>query len=784
MSSPSISLSPAGERKRVGERACLLLSLLLTACAPLKPADAVCELTFTDRGSVRVLAVGHRVSLAETNYKEFEASFRRHLPQIRACRAEGRPTLVMFPEDSGLEAWFLGRDALFARGAGDTGTAFNLLYAGLWRQTDAYRARFPGISSARALTLALSDRAWRAMDETFSGIAKDAEVYVVTSANLPRARLSRDPKDAPFLDADGHWPAYVAEGPELLNAGLVYGPDGERLARTDKVYLTDSEENTLDLSNAALTELQVARLPFGVVGIAISRDAFYPPFTQRLEDLGAELVSQPEAFSGWTGEELPGDWLPEVILASSWNTTQKYPSTRFSAMPTLTGNVLSVVFDGQPWVTSQAVPAGPALALVGMDATPGMEGVGRWTYDEPSGSLEERRATLRELGAELLPGGKKAGQTVDSLTGADLELAGDGAMPMRSVGDDGTFELAPAPAGHQRNAVLARDAQGTFFTAWSDTRLGSEQIWFSSSSDDGATWSTAQPIAAGERQLRPAIAAGEANHVVVAWQELRAGREQVRLAEARDGATFTTRWVDEADGAQWEPAVTLAGDQPVVAWTDYRAGLTSFIRLRCGDAEPRFVDDSQRASTRATASQAQPALVGFSAAALTLAWIDLRDHNWHVRAASGALCDGAVDSQQLSAASEREVLAADPQLALAPDGSVLAAWDEIRDRRGRRDVAASKWSAGTWTAQPMPARVEHNRFRPAPLFAGGQWQLVVQDQQAVKNGLSTLRLDGSDPSRLDRTGAATNQLWQPKALGRVVLFLDDRSGFRRLRVLR
>ena len=121
------------------------------------------------------------------------------------------------------------------------------------------------------------------------------------------------------------------------------------------------------------------------------------------------------------------------------------------------------------------------------------------------------------------------------------------------MGDDGTFELAPSPGGHQRNVSLARDAQGTFFAAWSDTRAGVEQTWFSRSMDEGATWSAAQPLAAGERQLRPSIAAGAANHVVVAWQELRAGREQIRLAEARDGATFSTRWVEESEGAQWEP---------------------------------------------------------------------------------------------------------------------------------------------------------------------------------------------------------------------------------------
>ncbi len=766
----------------------LALALALGACKPPPSASTTaCPLQFTDEGNVRVLVVGHRVTLDDArSYEAFEQSFRRHLPALQACKSKDRPTLIVFPEDAGLVTWFLGRDGLFARGAADTGTAFNLLYAGLWRQTDAWRERYPEISPARALTLALSDRAFRAMDRTFAALAQDTGAWVITSANLPRVHESYDPGDMQFLDVDGVLPAYVATSPEVFNSGFVYDPMGKRVSTTDKVYLTDSEEGLLDLSNGALTALDVARLPFGNVGIAISRDAFYPTFTQRLDDLGAELVVQPEAFSGWTQEELPGDWLPEVILASSWATTQKYASTRFSAMPVLTGNLLSVVFDGQVWITSQAVPGGRAERLVGQPPIPGLDFVGAWAFDdELVGSLEERRARLRAAGKPLLPGGSKAGQTVDSLTGADLWLRADQRLPEREVEGDRSVEVAPFELGHQRNPAVVVDTAGTIWVAWSDTRTGVEQIWLAHSDDAAASWSGAQQVSPGARQLRPALAAGAAGHLVIAWQELIGSREQVRLAETRDGARFETHWLEETDAAQWEPAVALVDDAHVVVWTDFRDGLSSFIRVKCGATASFRADETEALARRANASQAQPALVGSSQDAITLAWIDYRDHRWLTRARSGAVCAGPGVSSQLSAPSEREVLAADVQLARAPSGEVLAAWDEIRDRRGVREVAAARWRQGTWQAMPAPPAVGHPRVRPSPVF-DSEWKLVLQDQLAVKNGLTLMRFDGRDPQRIDETGAATNQLWQPRAVmtrgGLRVFFIDDRSGWRRVRV--
>ena len=106
------------------------------------------------------------------------------------------------------------------------------MYAGYFRQADEYRRRFPGISGARALTLALGDVAWRAMDRTFGGIAKQYGIYVITSGNLPYVERRTDPESIEQFrdpDAPDGEPAYVATRGECFNAALLYGPSGELL---------------------------------------------------------------------------------------------------------------------------------------------------------------------------------------------------------------------------------------------------------------------------------------------------------------------------------------------------------------------------------------------------------------------------------------------------------------------------------------------------------------------------------------------------------------------------
>ncbi len=824
--------------------------VLLVACAPgpkLPADDTGCALSFSDEGDARVFVVGHRFLLSDAiSYESFEASYAEDMRAVAPCLSRTRPNLVVFPEDAGLIAWFGGPRALLARGASDVTTAFSAMYAGWAPAADAYRERFPGISAARGLTLALGDVAWRSMDRTFGGIARRYGVHVITSANVPYVRreaspLLRDPA-APAGDL-----AYVATGPEVFNSALWYGPDGKLAGRVDKVFLTDPEVRDLDLSPGRLDAPLVFEMPFGRVGAAISRDAFYAPFVQRMEDTGAELVVQPEAWTdGWMLEDTQGGWLPDVILASGWSHTQKYRGITANAAPMLHGNLFDMRFDGQVWLTRKATPDEVPRGFVGSQPLRGWRALGPWVMEdpgvsEPGLSLDERRARLLEAGRALLPGGKREGEYRRAFVGADLFFHGDTrAAPAISVTPGpglASLEVAPAERGHQSNVEAAVDGQGHVYAAFSDTRTGGPQVMLVVSEDGGAHWREAFPVApSSARQVRPTVAAHGAGRVVVAWQEETMGHPAVvRVAVSEDGGrSFSTVDVETTGAAQWEPRLAFRpdGGELALVWTDFREGLAAKVRLarstdggRTWGASVR-VDPGGMDASRIEGMQAQPALA-WTESALAVAWVDYRERDWQVWAAvaqqgstsganfgnlstkwtssSDSRPEGASGSEflapeKVSPPSETEVLAADPVLTVGPEGTLVLAWEDLRARRGHRDVRFARWSAGAgWTSLPglMGGADDEtfvSRFRPSVTRVGEDVRAVFQDLTPGKNALyfvAVPRTAGAPtvmPERLDDTGGAANQLTRPRLVTTgntaLVFFEDDQRGWSRIRASR
>lgn len=302
-------------------------------------------------------------------------------------------------------------------------------------------------------------------------------------------------------------------------------------------------------------------------------------------------------------------------------------------------------------------------------------------------------------------------------------MLGNGQFEETATDDTASVEVAPSPTGHQRNPSVALGPDGSLHIAWSDTRSGLEQIMVAHAIDGG--WSEATPVLAGDRQLNPSLAIDDAGTVLLAWQELHGDQEQVRL---HDGT-----WLEETGHEQWQPVVSFAHGVPVIAWTDFRDGQTPFIRVKCGAETSQRVDMS-------TAAQSQPALLDDQ-----LAWLDYRDRSWHVRRSTAC---STTDSVQVSAASDHEVLAADPRFFRDASGAPALTWDEIRDRRGRRRVQGTE-------------ATDEQRVRPANAT-------VFQGEKRIATNEQTL---------------ITGAVWQPIVIGRWLVFTDGRSGWRRIRVL-
>ena len=91
------------------------------------------------------------------------------------------------------------------------------------------------------------------------------------------------------------------------NRSFLIGPDGNILARYDKIHMFDVEVGdgqTYRESKAykAGTEAVLARMPSGQVGMTICYDIRFPHLYRALGQAGAEVITVPAAFTRVTGE--------------------------------------------------------------------------------------------------------------------------------------------------------------------------------------------------------------------------------------------------------------------------------------------------------------------------------------------------------------------------------------------------------------------------------------------------------------------------------------------------
>ena len=140
---------------------------------------------------------------------------------------------------------------------------------------DTDRGRVAAIVQAEA-----EDPAPRA----FGQLAKDAGVYLLIGSLALRSELQK-----------------------LVNRSLLFSPEGEVLARYDKIHMFDvdlgeghsfRESKGYEAGQRAIT----ADLPWGRLGLSVCYDVRFPGLYTSLAKAGSYLLSVPSAFTNLTGE--------------------------------------------------------------------------------------------------------------------------------------------------------------------------------------------------------------------------------------------------------------------------------------------------------------------------------------------------------------------------------------------------------------------------------------------------------------------------------------------------
>src|SRR6266567_6228862 len=239
----------------------------------------------------RLIAVGNRINLqAAATEQTFVAELERIVGLAVPHLAKDGLNLVVLGEILGLPLAMTGKRGYLSRLMHTSNVAISMLALAYGRRMIYYRRLYPGISLVRSLLLSLSDVLYRPFVSTLSRLAARHSVYLSASTITPHVQCSTSTIDISHFGRRHSGKFFLPDGPGVYNTGFLWGPDGSLVGTTDKVFLTDNEKATLDLTAGNLDSVQVFETEIGKIGIAISLDAFTPQYLQRLDSLGACIV--------------------------------------------------------------------------------------------------------------------------------------------------------------------------------------------------------------------------------------------------------------------------------------------------------------------------------------------------------------------------------------------------------------------------------------------------------------------------------------------------------------
>ena len=395
----------------------------------------------TSTRSARLIAVGNRIDLqAAATEQSFATELERIIGMAIPHLAKDRPNLVALGEILGLPLAMIGRRGYLSRLMHTSNVAISMLALGYGRRMIHYRRLYPGISLVRSLLLSLSDVLYRPFVTTLSRLAAQHSIYLSASTITPHVQRSTSTIDINRFGRRHSGQVYLPTDAGVYNTGFLWGPDGSLIGSTDKVFLTTSEKEVLDLTSGDLEAVQVFETEIGKIGIAISLDAFTPEFLRKLDSLGVCIVIQNDANDQpWASPSRTSEWQPQEWLNSVLGSVQaEYPNLHFNICPMQVGNFFDIAFDGQSSITLKSdLEPDPQCNFVGNDGfvhtqtgkplKGEMLAISPWVIDDPIKKkpdmpLAERRKILEQTARQLLPGGSQANQYKEAAIWADVEV--------------------------------------------------------------------------------------------------------------------------------------------------------------------------------------------------------------------------------------------------------------------------------------------------------------------------------------------------------------------------
>ncbi|MGB0383472.1 MAG: exo-alpha-sialidase, partial [Ardenticatenaceae bacterium] len=256
----------------------------------------------------------------------------------------------------------------------------------------------------------------------------------------------------------------------------------------------------------------------------------------------------------------------------------------------------------------------------------------------------------------------------------------------------------------QYDPSVAVDANGTVYATWEDNRNADQDIYFATSTDNGQSWSADVKInddAGGTWQYNPSMAVSPNNTLYVSWADNRNGNQDVYFASSTNGgATWSANVkVNDDAGGAWHNNPSLAvdaNDNVVVAWEDLRNGDQDIYFARSTDSGATWSSNVKVNDDSSLLHQYTPSVGVDGSGTLMLAWYDQRNGNDDIYFArstnNGTSWSANVKLNDNSGTSSEQY----PSLAVDSNGNAVAVWQDARDIVNNIYSARSSDSGQTW----------------------------------------------------------------------------------------
>ena len=308
------------------------------------------------------------------------------------------------------------------------------------------------------------------------------------------------------------------------------------------------------------------------------------------------------------------------------------------------------------------------------------------------------------------------------------------------------------PAYTAYSPSIAVGTDGVAYLAYAGWAGSSTQadIFFSKSSDGGRTWTAPTRVnsdTGGASQADPTLALDSANNIYIAWVDGRGGTNDIFFSKSTDGGlsfSANPRVNDVTTSFQTEPSIAVDGQGLVhVAWTDNRNQFTTGPDIYYGNSTDGGLtfNANLRVNNDATGGeQARPAIAVASDRVVFVVWDDPRNGARGRDVYFSRSTDLGVTWSPNIIVNDDSGNAAQTNAAIAVDaGAIYLAWVDSRTANTAPDIYATRSTNGGVTfAASVPVSDDNG--------------LMVQVTPAIAARAGTVHIAWSDARTFGSTG--------------------------------